>query len=182
MVLRKLKPSELGRLSVDEFRATAKIPLVVVLDNLRSMHNIGSVFRTCDAFAVEKLILCGICAQPPHREIQRTALGATESVAWSYRQQTLLALEELKEQGYVIVGLELTTGSTHIQDFGNPLLAGPKYALVLGNEVDGISDACMPLLDHALDIPQAGTKHSLNVAVAAGIAIWWFWQALTGGK
>lgn len=176
--MKKLKLDELNRPSVEEFSKMKKIPLVVVLDNIRSMQNVGSVFRTSDAFAVEKIVLCGITAQPPHRDIQRAALGATESVEWSYEQNVETAIENLRSSDYEIIGLEQTNESVKINsgDF-NPAKT-KKYTLVLGNEVEGISDTALPLLNLALEIPQSGTKHSLNVSVAAGVAIWWFYEHL----
>ena len=176
--MRKLKLDELNRPSVEEFSKMKKIPLVVVLDNIRSMQNVGSVFRTSDAFAVEKIVLCGITARPPHRDIQRAALGATESVNWSYEQDIEAALALLKSEGYQIIGLEQTSESILMNAGELKPKPNEKYALVLGNEVEGISDAALPLLDIALEIPQSGTKHSLNVSVAAGVAIWWFYEQL----
>lgn len=177
--MRKLKLEELGRPSVEEFKSSPKIPVVVVLDNIRSMQNVGSVFRTSDAFAVEKIMLCGITAKPPHRDIQRAALGATESVAWDYTAEVEGALEDYRKKGYQIIGLEQTSESVLMNSGSFSPTAEEKYVLVLGNEVEGISDVALPLLDLALEIPQSGTKHSLNVSVAAGVAIWWFYQHLT---
>jgi tRNA G18 (ribose-2'-O)-methylase SpoU len=176
--MRKLKLDELNRPSVEEFSKMKKIPLVVVLDNIRSMQNVGSVFRTSDAFAVEKIVLCGITARPPHRDIQRAALGATESVNWIYEQEIESALALLKSEGYQIIGLEQTSKSILMNAGELKPKPNEKYALVLGNEVEGISDAALSLLDIALEIPQSGTKHSLNVSVAAGVAIWWFYEKL----
>ncbi|MBI1184000.1 TrmH family RNA methyltransferase [bacterium] len=176
--MHKLKLEQLGRPSVEEFSRAAKLPLVIVMDNIRSMQNVGSVFRTCDAFAVEKIVLCGITAQPPHRDIHRAALGATETVAWQYEKDSSEALKMLRSEGYTVVGLEQTDESKLLHsDYYQPK-KGQKYALVLGNEVEGISDNCLPLLDFALEIPQMGTKHSLNVSVAAGVAIWAFFEKL----
>lgn len=176
--MQKLKLEALGRASVEEFKLMPKIPLVVVLDNIRSMQNVGSVFRTSDAFAVEKLVLCGITAQPPHRDIQRAALGATESVTWTYEAKIEDALVHLKQDGYEIIGLEQTDKSVLMSSGDFIPNVDKKYALVLGNEVEGISDGALPVLDLALEIPQSGTKHSLNVSVAAGVAIWWFYEKL----
>ncbi|MFY0672000.1 MAG: RNA methyltransferase [Bacteroidia bacterium] len=176
--MRKLKLDELNRPSVEEFSKMKKIPLVVVLDNIRSMQNVGSVFRTSDAFAVEKIVLCGITARPPHRDIQRAALGATESVAWSYDQNIETALKNLKAEDYQVIGLEQTSESVLMNAGEFKPDVSTKYALVLGNEVEGISDSALPQLDLALEIPQSGTKHSLNVSVAAGVAIWWFYEKL----
>lgn len=176
--MHKLKLEELGRASVEEFKAAVKIPVVVVLDNIRSMQNVGSVFRTSDAFAVEKILLCGITARPPHRDIQRAALGATESVEWEYHEKVVTAIEVYKARGYKIIGLEQTSESVLMNSGGIEPNADEKYLLVLGNEVEGISDEILPVLDHALEIPQSGTKHSLNVSVAAGVALWWFYERL----
>lgn len=176
--MHKLKLEELGRASVEEFKAAVKIPVVVVLDNIRSMQNVGSVFRTSDAFAVEKILLCGITAKPPHRDIQRAALGATESVEWEYEEEVLSALELYKNEGYKIIGLEQTSESVLMNAGTFAVTPNEKYVLVLGNEVEGISDDVLPILDLALEIPQSGTKHSLNVSVAAGIALWWFYERL----
>lgn len=173
---KKLKLEELGRIDVETFKETKKIPLVVVLDNVRSMHNVGAVFRTADAFIVEKIILCGITPVPPHREIHKAALGATESVDWIYEKEISSAINNLKNDSFEIVGIEQTTNSQNIRDYAiNP---GKKYALVLGNEVDGLSDEALPLYDTFLEIPQLGTKHSLNVSVCAGIVIWEFFRNL----
>ena len=161
--------SELNRLNIEDFKATEKIPLVVVLDNVRSQHNVGAVFRTSDAFLVEKIYLCGITATPPNREIHKAALGATESVDWEYFEKTVDVVNFLKTQGFSVFALEQTQNS--ISFLKLPKLPTP-IALILGNEVDGISDDVMPLVDGALEIPQFGTKHSLNVSVSAGIAIW----------
>ncbi len=167
--MRKLKTSELNRLSIEEFKQAHKIPLVVVLDNVRSMYNVGSVFRTCDAFAVERLFLCGITPRPPHREIHKTAIGATDSMDWTYHNSVAEAITSLKSDGYFIIGLEQTDQSLPIEDF---VLDFKKAALILGHEVTGISDEVLGLLDISLEIQQSGTKHSLNVSVAAGIAIY----------
>jgi len=166
--------SELNRLNVEEFKAKEKIPLVVVLDNVRSQHNVGAVFRTSDAFLVEKIYLCGITATPPNREIHKAALGATESVEWQYFEKTVDAVNHLKNQGFSVFALEQTEGSVSLLDYCRGVLqyAPTPMALILGNEVDGVSDDVLPLIDGAFEIPQFGTKHSLNVSVSAGIAIW----------
>lgn len=161
---------EMGRLSVEDFKNAKKNPLIVVLDNVRSHHNVGAVFRTCDAFVCERLLLCGITGTPPHRDIQKTALGATETVDWKYYENTIDAITELKNEGYKIVSLEIAEGSIPVDSF--TAVDGEKYALVLGNEVEGVDDAIMDLSDICLEIPQFGTKHSLNVSVSGGIAIW----------
>ena len=170
--MEKLSLEALNRISPEEFAAAQKTPMVAVLDNIRSMNNVGSVFRTMDAFAGEKIILCGITATPPHREINKTALGAEETVAWQYENDITNALQELKSNGYVIVGVEQTTQSISLLHFKPD--NSKKYAFVLGNEVFGISDEALPFLDIAVEIPQFGTKHSLNVSVAAGIVLWDF--------
>jgi 23S rRNA (guanosine2251-2'-O)-methyltransferase len=166
----KLKSAELGRMSVDEFKRSTKLPLMVVLDNVRSMHNVGSVFRTADAFLLNGIYLCGYTPQPPHRDIQKTALGATETVAWTYAQDIADAIRELKELDYKIWAVEQTVDSIPLQDF-NPG-AQDKIALILGNEVEGVGEQVLALCDGVLEIPQFGTKHSLNVSVAAGIVLW----------
>jgi len=168
--VRKLSMEELGRLSVDEFKNTNKLPVAVVLDNIRSLHNVGSTFRTCDAFRVEKLYLTGITGIPPHREINKTALGATESVPWQYVQNPAEAVEDLKNAGYVIVVIEQTTNSVKLQDFA--LDASKKYCLVFGNEVEGVSNEVITLANVALDIPHVGTNHSLNNSVCVRIVVW----------
>ncbi len=173
---KKLKLEELGRVSVETFKEIQKIPLVVVLDNIRSMHNVGAVFRTSDAFLVEKIVLCGITPQPPHREIHKAALGATESVEWNYYQSVKEAVLDLKTLKYEVIGIEQTSDSVQITDFS--IDRSKKYALVLGNEVDGISDEILNHCDSFLEIPQLGTKHSLNVSVCGGIVIWEFFKGL----
>lgn len=160
----------LQRLSVEDFRQQDKIPVVLVLDNVRSGLNTGSIFRTADAFLLEKIVLCGITGQPPHREILKTALGSTESVDWTYTDTTLQAVENLKAEGFKVFAIEQTTQKIWLQDF-QPA-SGEKYAFVLGNEVDGVEETALAQCDGAIEIPQFGTKHSLNVAVAAGIVVW----------
>ena len=173
---KKLKLEELGRIDVETFKKTEKIPLVVVLDNVRSMHNVGAALRTADAFLVEKIILCGITPKPPHREIHKAALGATESVDWQFYESVKEAVIDLKTLGFEIVGIEQTTNSVMITDF--EIDKTKKYALVLGNEVEGISDEILTDLDVCLEIPQLGTKHSLNVSVCGGIVMWEFFKNL----
>ena len=173
---KKLKLEELGRIDVETFKQTEKIPLVVVLDNVRSMHNVGAVFRTADAFIVEKIILSGITPQPPHREIHKAALGATESVDWIYEKSISEALQNLKKENYKIIGIEQTSNSEIITDY--QINKDQKYALVLGNEVDGLSDEAFSAYDAFLEIPQLGTKHSLNVSVCGGIVMWEFFKNL----
>jgi 23S rRNA (guanosine2251-2'-O)-methyltransferase len=168
--MKKLKTSELNRISVADFQGAPKNPVVVVLDNIRSMNNIGSVFRTCDAFRVEKLLLCGITATPPHREIQKTALDATESVIWEYYEDTVAAVKILKKMGYNIFAVEQTDQSEFLHTIRiNP---NEKIVLIFGNEINGIAEEVLNICDLALEIPQFGTKHSLNVAVSAGIVLW----------
>ncbi|SES81810.1 SpoU rRNA Methylase family protein [Hymenobacter actinosclerus] len=171
---------ELNRLTVADFKNTRKFPLTLVLDNVRSLHNVGAAFRTADAFAVEKIWLCGITGRPPHRDITKTALGSTESVVWEYAPTTLEALLQLKAAGYVLVAVEQTTESILLADF--IIAADQPYALVMGNEVFGVDDEVLALCDAAVEIPQFGTKHSLNVSVAAGVVLWEFIGAMSGGR
>ncbi|CAD7805458.1 tRNA (guanosine(18)-2'-O)-methyltransferase [Chryseobacterium aquaeductus] len=175
-MVNKLKLEELNRIDVETFKKVEKIPLVVVLDNIRSMHNVGATFRTADAFLVQKIILCGITPQPPHREIHKAALGATESVDWSYEADMNVTIEHLKDQGFEVVGIEQTTNSQMITDF--KIDYTKKYAVILGNEVEGISDEALQNIDSFIEIPQLGTKHSLNVSVCGGIVMWEFAKAL----
>jgi len=168
--MRKLSMAELHRKSAEEFQRSEKLQLVIVLDNIRSMMNIGSVFRTADAFLLDSILLCGISATPPHREIQKTALGATESVNWKYYEETVTAVNFLKERGFKVLALEQAQGSINLKDFLPE--RGKPYALVFGNEVKGVDDRVLALCDGCIEIPQFGTKHSLNVAVSAGIVIW----------
>ncbi|MCB2406878.1 RNA methyltransferase [Hymenobacter lucidus] len=170
--MRKRTMEELNRLSVADFKSTQKFPLTLVLDNVRSLHNVGSAFRTADAFAIEKIWLCGITGRPPQREITKTALGSTESVAWEYAATTIEALQQLKAAGYVVVAVEQTDGSQLLPAFRPE--PGRPYALVMGNEVFGVDDEVLALCDAAVEIPQFGTKHSLNVSVAAGVVLWDF--------
>lgn len=173
---KKLKLEELGRIDIETFKQTEKIPLIVVLDNVRSMHNVGAVFRTADAFIIERIVLCGITPQPPHREIHKAALGATESVDWIYEKNISEALQNLKNENYKIIGIEQTSTSEIMTDYA--INKEEKYALVLGNEVDGLSDEALPMYDNFLEIPQLGTKHSLNVSVCGGIVMWEFFKNL----
>lgn len=168
--MRKLKITELNRISVDEFKAAKKIPLVVVLDNVRSLHNIGSVFRTSDAFRVARICLCGITATPPHAEIHKTALGAEDTVEWKYYEDTLDAVKDLKDEGFVVYSVEQVEGSVMLGDFMPE--EGNKYAVILGNEVKGVRQDVVDVSDGCIEIPQYGTKHSLNVSVTSGIVIW----------
>lgn len=168
--MRKLKLNELNRASVSEFKEQEKLPVVVVLDNVRSMHNVGSVFRTCDGFAVEKIYLCGITGQPPHREIEKTALGATQSIDWAYYADPLQAVDELRKADYTIIAIEQAENSIMLNEFG--VEAAKKYALIFGNEVNGVSEEVMKNIDTCIEIPQFGTKHSFNIVVSAGIVLW----------
>ena len=162
----------MGRLSVEEFQATEKIKIAIVLDNVRSMHNVGSTFRTSDAFLVEKIYLCGITGSPPHREIQKTALGATESVAWEYAQDTIDLMQRLRDEGYTLIALEQTEASVSLKDFQPE--TNKQYALIFGNEVYGVQQEAVNMADVCIEIPQFGTKHSFNVSVSIGIILWDF--------
>lgn len=172
--MKKLKLEELGRISVEEFKETDKIPVVVVLDNIRSMYNIGSVFRTADAFLIEKIYLCGITATPPNKEIRKTALGATDSIDWEYVKETSELILRLKSDGFKILSVEQTEGSKNLSGF--ELDPNEKYAVIFGNEVDGVQQKVINQSDLCLEIPQSGTKHSLNVSVCAGIVLWEFYK------
>ena len=174
---KKLKLEELGRIDLETFKKTDKIPLVVVLDNVRSMHNVGAIFRTADSFLIEKIVLCGITPIPPHREIHKAALGATESVTWIYEKNIDDALINLSKENFQLIGIEQTTNSKKLHDF--EIEKQNKYALVLGNEVDGLSENALHLYDEFLEIPQLGTKHSLNVSVCGGIVMWEFFKNLS---
>ena len=166
---RKLKLEELNRVSIADFKQQKKDPVIVLLDNVRSLHNVGSVFRTCDAMAVEKLYLCGITAKPPHREIQKTAIGATESVNWEYIEDATSIIHRYKKEGYTIISVEQTSNSTAL---GNYNWKNEKVLLVFGNEVDGVQQKIIDLSNFSLEIPQWGTKHSFNITVSAGIILW----------
>ena len=169
---RKLNTEEIIRLTPEEFKETPKIPLIVILDNVRSLHNVGSVFRTSDAYCVKKVILCGITATPPNAEIHKSALGAEFSVDWAYYKETTEAVNELKQAGYTILAIEQAHDSINMDTFKAE--KGKKYAVILGNEVKGVQQAVIDLCDNCLELPQFGTKHSLNVSVTAGIVIWEF--------
>lgn len=172
--MRKLSMEELGRKSIQDFKQARKIPLVIVLDNIRSMHNVGSIFRTADGFLASGIFLCGYTPQPPHRDIQKTALGATETVDWIYFPTTLEAVQQLKSEGYRIYAIEQVEGSIMLDRFeSNP---EEKYAVILGNEVSGVDEEVLKLCDGAIEIPQEGMKHSLNVSIAAGIVAWEFYK------
>jgi tRNA G18 (ribose-2'-O)-methylase SpoU len=168
--MRKLKLDELNRPSIEEFKQQEKLPITVILDNVRSMHNVGSVFRTADGLAVEQIILCGITGQPPHREIEKTALGATQSIDWKYFEKTTDALCALKKDGYKIIAIEQAENSTMLNQFSPA--QNEKYALIFGNEVNGVSEEAMKEIDVCIEIPQFGTKHSFNIVVSAGIVLW----------
>lgn len=168
--MKKRSMDELGRMTPEAFKAVGKLPVCLVLDNVRSMHNVGSAFRSADAFRIEKLYLTGITGTPPHREINKTALGATETVAWEYFPTTEQCLEQLKAAGYAIILIEQTTTSANLAEFNFTSFA--KIALVFGNEVEGVSDSALGYADAAIEIPQEGTKHSLNISVCVGILAW----------
>ena len=168
--MRKLKNSELGRKSVNEYKKADKSPIIVVLDNVRSMNNIGSVFRTADAFLVKAVHLCGITAKPPHKDIHKTALGATESVPWKYYETTIETIKQLKDNGYIIISVEQAKEAISLGDF--IVKKGAKYALVFGHEVRGVAQEIVDLSDYCIEIPQFGTKHSFNISVSAGIVLW----------
>jgi len=174
--MRKLKNEELVRLDVKEFKSTDKIPVCIVLDNIRSLNNIGSVFRTSDAFLIEKIYLCGITAKPPHKDIHKTALGATESVAWEYVEDIMELTQELKLQGYRNLAIEQAEGARMLNEFQPNLKE--RYALIFGNEVKWVQQKVVDVCDTVIEIPQFGTKHSLNIAVSAGVVIWDFWSKL----
>ena len=174
--MRKLKNSELNRLSVDEFKEVQKLPIVVVLDNIRSLNNIGSVFRTSDAFLLEKIYLCGITAQPPHRDIHKTALGATESVEWEYMEDTIDCVEKLQNDGYHCLAIEQAEKSLMLDKFESKNYH--KIAVVFGNEVKGVQQEVIDKCDNCIEIPQLGTKHSLNISVSAGVVLWDLFRAL----
>lgn len=173
---RKLENKELNRRTLDEFKASFKTPIVVVLDNIRSLNNIGSVFRTSDALLVEKIALCGISGTPPNKEIHRTALGAEDSVSWEYFEKTVDAIHWLKEDGYKVISLEQTVGSIDLMEYQPE--KNLKYALVFGNELRGVEQEVVNLSDECIEIPQFGTKHSFNIAVSAGIVLWDFFTKI----
>ncbi len=172
--MRKLKNEELGRKSIAAFKAAPKLPLTIILDNIRSLNNVGAVFRTADAFRVKEIILCGITATPPHRDIQKTALGATESVAWRYEKDTLEAVKALQEEGVHVWAVEQAEGAQELHRFTPE--NNTAYALVLGHEVKGVAQSVVDTANGVLEIPQEGTKHSLNISVAAGVVLWDFFQ------
>lgn len=178
--MRKLLNEELERLNNDEFKQADKIPLIIVLDNIRSMHNIGSVFRTSDAFLVEKIYLCGITAVPPHKDIHKTALGSTDSVEWAYAENTIDLIKQLKRQGVYVAGIEQTENNIGLNEFIPS--KDKKYAFVFGHEVRGVNQKVLNECDISIEIPQYGTKHSLNISVCAGIIIWDFFCKIRSRK
>ena len=161
---------ELGRLSMEEFKSTKKLPITVILEDIRSMHNVGSVFRTADAFLVEQLLLCGFTPNPPHRDIHKTALGATETVAWNAYENTASAINALKSEGYQVYAIEQVHKSIELQNFN--ITNDAKVAIIFGNEADGVKEETIAMTDGCIEIPQAGSKHSFNISVAAGIVLW----------
>ena len=168
--MRKLTVEDLNRIDIATFKQSEKLPLIIVLDNIRSLHNVGSVLRTADAFRLKAAYMCGITATPPSPEIHKTALGAEDSVTWRYYEDTLQAVTELKAEGYTVLAVEQVEGSLKLGDFS--FTPGQRYALVMGNEVKGVQQAVVDACDQALEIPQYGTKHSMNVSVTAGIVMW----------
>jgi len=174
--MRKLKNEELPRLDVDAFKKAKKTPIIVVLDNIRSLNNIGSVFRTSDAFLIEKIYLCGITAKPPHKDIRKTALGATESVSWEYRESTIELVKELNSKGYETIAIEQAENAVMLNEVEINSLQ--KQVLIFGNEVKRVDQAVVDICTKVVEIPQFGTKHSLNISVSAGLVIWDIWQKL----
>ena len=174
--MRKLENSELERKSIEDFKQATKTPLILILDDIRSLHNIGSVFRTADAFLIEKIYLCGITATPPNKEIHKTALGATETVVWEHYENVISIIEKLKADDVMTLAIEQVESAVFLQNF--EIQKGKKYALVFGNEVHGVSQEAVALCDGCIEIPQLGTKHSLNIAVSAGIVVWDLFQKM----
>ena len=168
--MRKLENKELDRKSIKAFKEATKTPIILVLDDIRSLHNIGSVFRSADAFLIEKIVLCGITATPPNKEINKTALGATETVTWEHHSNVLEVIENLKKEDVIVLAIEQVESAVFLQDF--EIDSEKKYALVFGNEVFGVSQEAVAMCDGCIEIPQLGTKHSLNISVSAGIVIW----------
>jgi len=175
--MRKLKNNELGRITVDEFKETEKTPIIVILDNIRSLNNVGSVFRTSDAFLIEKIYLCGITATPPNKEIHKTALGATESVAWEHIENTIDLVEKLKQDNVKVLAIEQAENSTMLNKFTPE--SDQKYAVVMGNEVKGVQQEVVSAADYCIEIPQLGTKHSLNISVSCGVVLWDLFNKIT---
>lgn len=178
--MRKLENSELDRKSIEDFKQSEKTPIIIVLDDIRSLHNIGSVFRTADAFLIEKIVLCGITATPPNKEIHKTALGATDTVAWEHAKNVLEVIENLKAENVTVLAIEQVESAVFLQDF--KVEKGKKYALVFGNEVYGVSQEAVAICDGCIEIPQLGTKHSLNISVSAGIVVWDLFQKMNWSK
>ncbi len=176
--MRKLLNEELKRLTIESFKSAVKLPVVVILDNVRSLNNIGSVFRSSDAFRVEAIYLCGITARPPHKDIHKTALGATESVRWVYFENTLDAVGELKSDGYEIFAIEQTEESIMLEEM--EISGGKKYALIFGHEMRGVDQDVVDAAEKSIEIPQFGTKHSLNISVSAGVVLWEFYRKIGG--
>ena len=175
--MRKLKNNELDRLSITDFKTAKKTPIIIILDNVRSLNNIGSVFRTADAFLIEKIYLCGITAKPPHKDIHKTALGSTETVAWTYAKHTLDVVNQLRSEGITVCAIEQAEHATMLNEFS--VKAHTTYALIFGNEVKGVSQEVVSASDVVIEIPQYGTKHSLNIAVSCGVVIWDIFTKLT---
>lgn len=173
--MKKLKNKDLERISIEEFKTAKKTRITIVLDNVRSALNVGSIFRTADAFLIEKIILCGITSTPPKKEIRKVALGSTDSVNWDFEQETIDAILNLKSNGYYIIGVEQADKSSKLNDFN---IGKQPIAIILGNEVDGVSQAIIDLCDDVIEIPQFGTKHSLNVSISSGIVIWELWKQI----
>ena len=178
--MRKLLSSELNRISLKTYKESTKTPIVIILDNVRSLNNIGSIFRTADAFLVETIYLCGISATPPHREIHKTALGAEDTVAWRYETETLAAVEIVKEEGYELIAVEQTDQSISLNNY--PIERDQRYALVFGNEIRGVDQEVVDRCTGSVEIPQFGTKHSFNVSVTAGIVLWEWYRKMMLGK
>ena len=174
--MRKLKNKDLQRISIEGFKKSNKMPVTIVLDNIRSALNVGSIFRTADAFLVERIVLCGITAVPPNKEIRKSALGSTNSVDWIYSESTLIYINELRSKGYHVIALEQVEGSIMLNQFSKPK---KPIAIVMGNEINGVSQEVIDICDQAIEIPQFGTKHSLNVSVSAGIVLWDIWKELS---
>ena len=173
--MRKLKNNELERINIEEFKRATKTPVTIILDNVRSAINVGSIFRTSDAFLIEKIILCGITAIPPDKEIRKTALGATDSVKWEFFENTINAVSKLKAEGYHIIGIEQTDKSTMLNDISLPK---KSIAIIMGNEVNGVAQEVINMCNEVIEVPQFGTKHSLNISVATGIVVWELWKKL----
>tara|TARA_A100000164_G_scaffold255834_1_gene227968 strand:- start:386 stop:919 length:534 start_codon:yes stop_codon:yes gene_type:complete len=174
--MKKLKNSELNRISIEEFKNSSKTPIKVLLDNIRSAHNVGSIFRSCDAFLIDEIILCGITAKPPNKEIRKTALGSTDSVKWSYFENIQDAILKLKKEKYQIISVEQADKSTELENFN--IQSKKKYAIIFGNEINGVNQKVIDISDDVVEIPQFGTKHSFNVSVSVGIVIWDFFTKI----